>query len=98
MSALITKQLYQGYWNDVATRMARKAVAETAALVTGTVTVSLYKGNVSYVAITDAPHSLFSNDGSMEAEGGFDHKDSEGFLGVLGVHARTIAKVGQVKG
>jgi argininosuccinate synthase len=32
----------------------------------------------------------------MENEGSFDHKDSEGFLGVLGVHARTIARAGQV--
>jgi len=97
ISAVITKQLYQGYWNDVATRMARKAIKETAELITGTVTVSIYKGVVSYVSTSDVPHSLFSNDGSMEAEGGFDHKDSEGFLGVLGVHARALAQVKQIK-
>ncbi len=96
LSATLTKQLYQGYWNDVASRMGRKAIAETAALVTGTVVVSLYKGNLSYVSSDDVPHSLFTNDGSMEAEGSFDHKDSEGFLGVLGVHARAIAQAGQV--
>lgn len=97
LSAVVTKQLYQGYWNDVATRMARKAIKETADLVTGTVVVSLYKGVVSYVSTDDVPHSLFSNDGSMEAEGSFDHKDSEGFLGVLGVHARALALSGQTK-
>jgi argininosuccinate synthase len=97
VSAALTKQLYQGYWNDLASRMGRAGVAETAELITGTVTVSLYKGIVSYVAASDAPHSLFSNDGSMEAEGNFDHKDSEGFLGVLGVHARALAKAKQVK-
>ncbi len=97
LSATLTKQLYQGYWNDVATRMGRKAIAETAEMVTGTVTVSLYKGNISYVSAVDVPHSLFSNDSSMEAEGGFDHKDSEGFLGVLGVHARSLALTGQSK-
>jgi argininosuccinate synthase len=70
LSATLTKQLYQGYWNDIASRMGRKAVAETATLVTGTVTVSLYKGVISYVNTADVPHSLFSNDGSMEAEGG----------------------------
>jgi argininosuccinate synthase len=95
LSASLTKQLYQGYWNDVASRMGRKAIAETAALATGTIMVSLYKGVIAYVNIADAPHSLFSNDGSMEAEGSFDHKDSEGFLGVLGVHARAIAQAGQ---
>ena len=95
LSATLTKQLYQGYWNDVASRMALKGVAETAAMITGTVTVELYKGNVSYVSTQDVPHSLFSNDSSMEDEGGFDHKDSEGFLGVLGVHARSLALTGQ---
>ncbi|MDE2030491.1 MAG: argininosuccinate synthase [Alphaproteobacteria bacterium] len=96
LSAQITKQLYQGYWNDLATRMARKAIAEVSALATGTITVALYKGNVSYVNAENVPHSLFTNDGSMEDEGGFDHKDSEGFLGVLGVSARALAKAGQV--
>jgi argininosuccinate synthase len=98
LSAVLTKQLYQGYWNDVASRMGRKAIAETAELITGTVTVSLYKGHVSYVSSAAVPHSLFSNDGSMEAEGSFDHKDSEGFLGVLGVHAKALAFAGQISG
>jgi len=97
ISPVITKQLYQGYWNDVATRMARKAIGEITALVTGTVTVSLYKGMIAYVSTADVPHSLYSNDSSMEAEGTFDHKDSEGFLGVLGVHARALAFTKQVK-
>jgi argininosuccinate synthase len=97
MSALVSKQLYQGYWNDVASRMLKQAIAETAKLVTGSVTVALYKGNISYISSTDVPHSLFSNDSSMENEGSFDHKDSEGFLGVLGVHARKIAYAMQVR-
>ncbi len=97
VSQQLAKQLYQGYWNDLASRMSRKAVQETAALATGTVVVSLYKGTVSYVSVTDAPHSLYSNDSSMENEGSFDHKDSEGFLGVLGVSARALALAGQIK-
>lgn len=96
LSDHISKQLYQGYWNDLATRMSRKAVAEITRLATGTISVSLYKGNVSFAGAEDVPHSLFSKDGSMEAEGSFDHKDSEGFLGVLGVHGRILARAGQV--
>lgn len=96
-SAYLTKQLYQGYWNDLGSRMARACIAETAALATGTITAELYKGNIAFVAASDAPHSLFTKDGSMEAEGTFDHKDSEGFLGVLGVHARALARARQVK-
>jgi len=96
LSSTLTRQLYQGYWNDVASRMALQGIAEVSNLVTGTVTVSLYKGHVAYVSTADVPFSLFNNDSSMEDEGSFDHKDSEGFLGVLGVHARTLAQVGQV--
>jgi len=98
LSLAASRQIYQGYWNDVASRMLKQAIAETAQLATGTVTVALYKGNVSYVATRDVPHSLFSNDSSMEKEGSFDHRDSEGFLGVLGVHARALAETGQISG
>ena len=95
-SAVVAKQVYQGYDNDLASRMIRQAVAEVSELATGTITVSLYKGMITFVAANDVPHSLFSNDGSMEKEGTFDHKDSEGFLRVLAVHARALAGVGQV--
>lgn len=97
MSLYIAKQIYQGYWNDVGTSMARAAIAPLVKLVTGTVTVSLYKGAITFVEAKEAPHSLFSNDGSMEREGSFDHKDSEGLLRVLAVSARALAHAGQIK-
>ncbi|MBP7251940.1 MAG: argininosuccinate synthase [Alphaproteobacteria bacterium] len=97
MSLTIGKQIYQGYWNDVCTSMARAAIAPLVKLITGTVTVSLYRGGITFVSAQDAPASLFSNDGSMEQEGSFDHKDSEGFLRVLAVNARALARTGQVK-
>ena len=97
MSLYIARQIYQGYWNDTGTTMARAAIAPLVGLITGTVTVSLYKGGITFVEAKDAPHSLFSNDGSMEQEGTFDHKDSEGFLRVLAVSARALAYAGQTK-
>lgn len=98
MSLTIAKQIYQGYWNDVCTSMARAAIAPLVKLITGTVTMVLYKGGITFVEAKDAPHSLFSNDGSMEQEGSFDHKDSEGFLRVLAVNARALARTKQVNG
>jgi len=97
MSLTIGKQIYQGYWNDVGTSMARAAIAPLVKLITGTVTVSLYKGGITFVEAKDVPHSLFSNDGSMEQEGSFDHKDSEGLLRVLAVSARALPQNGQIK-
>jgi argininosuccinate synthase len=97
LSYIAARQIYQGYWNDVASRMIRSGVAEVSALATGTIEVALYKGNIGFVRALDAPHSLFTKDGSMENEGAFDHTDSEGFLHVLAVNARAIARAGQVK-
>lgn len=94
---LFAKQVYQGYYNDLCSQMIRSAVGEVSKQVTGTVTVHCYKGQVSYVKSEGVPRSLYSNDSSMEAEGTFDHRDSEGFLRVLAVHARALANVGQIQ-
>jgi argininosuccinate synthase len=99
LSALVAKQIYQGYGYDLASRMARDALAPVSALVTGTITLSLFKGQARFVSASDVPHSLYSEENSsMEAVGEFDHADSEGFLRVLSVSARAIAAAGQVAG
>ena len=92
----ISKQIYQGYWYDVSTQMALAAIGTTAALITGTVTVELYKGSMKFVSVTDVPHSLYSeSDASMEKIGTYNHADSEGLLRVFGVSARAVARAGQ---
>ena len=97
LSLLVAKQIYQGYWFDLATQMALEAIDRTAALATGTITVSLYKGNLFFVAADDAPHSLYSEENaSMEGVGDYDHADSEGLLRVFGVSARVLSTRGQV--
>ncbi len=97
LSVLVGRQLYQGYGFDMASQMVKSAIAPVSRLVTGTVTVSLYKGSVTFSAATDLPHSLYSEaNASMEAIGEFDHADSEGFLRVLSVSARALAAAGQV--
>ena len=97
LSLLVAKQIYQGYWFDLATQMALEAIDRTAALSTGTITVSLYKGNLFFVGADDAPHSLYSEENaSMEGVGDYDHADSEGLLRVFGVSARVLSTRGQV--
>ncbi len=98
LSLMLAKQVYQGYGYDVASKVAFDAVKSLAQLVTGTVSVSLYKGNANFAGAKDVPHSLYSEaNASMEAIGEFDHADSEGFLRVLSVSARALAATGQVK-
>lgn len=99
LSLLIAKQIYQGYWYDLATQMALQAIQCTAELMTGTITVSLYKGNISFVSATNSPHSLYSEEeASMEGIGSYNHADSEGLLRVFSVSARVLATSGQIKG
>jgi argininosuccinate synthase len=98
LSLLIAKQIYQGYWFDLATQMALQAIKPTAELATGTIKVSLYKGHISFVSATNTPHSLYSEENaSMEGIGSYNHADSEGLLRVLGVSARVLAKSGQIQ-
>lgn len=99
ISQLIAKQIYQGYWYDLATQMALQAIQCTTELATGTIKVSLYKGNISFVSATNTPHSLYSEENaSMEGVGSYDHADSEGLLRVFSVSARALATSGQIKG
>jgi argininosuccinate synthase len=97
LSLLIAKQIYQGYWFDLATQMALQAIQCTAKLMSGSITVSIYKGNISFVAATDVPHSIYSEENaSMEGVGDYNHTDSEGLLRVFGVSARVLATSGQI--
>lgn len=99
LSLTIAKQIYQGYGYDLASLMARQALAPVTRLVTGTITVLLYKGSVQFESAIDVSHSLYSEaNASMEAIGEFNHADSEGFLRVLSVSARALAAARQIEG
>jgi argininosuccinate synthase len=96
-ASFLAEQLYQGYGEDLASRLAGDMARSVAALVTGTVTVECYKGMVGFVSAEDVPHGLYDEEAaSMGRSDAFDHKDSEGFVRVLGVGARVSARRGQV--
>jgi argininosuccinate synthase len=61
--------------------------------VTGTVTLSLYKGNVSVVS-RESAFSLYSTDLSSFTMGeSYDQKDAKGFIQILGLPARQRARL-----
>jgi argininosuccinate synthase len=94
LSRYLAVQIYQGYWYDFGTTAALAAVDRFAGVVSGTVTLRLYKGNVVFEGVTglEETGSLYAaDDASMERAGAFDHADAEGFLRVLGVPARNYA-------
>lgn len=94
VSQTISTQIYQGYWHDLATTSALAALEPISRLATGTISVRLYKGTIFFESAEDTPeampHSLYTDDSSMEALGSYDHADAEGFLKILGVSAKNV--------
>jgi argininosuccinate synthase len=98
ISKALAEQIYQGYYYDLASQMMRQSLQPIANLLTGSVTVKVYKGIVTFASSEGVTHSLYSEEtASMEAIGDFDHRDSEGFLNVLGVSARADHSAGQIE-
>lgn len=91
---VISNQIYQGYWLDLATTSALAALEPITRLATGTISVRLYKGNIHFETAEDTPeampYSLYTDDSSMEAMGSYDHADAEGFLKVLGISSKNV--------
>ena len=99
LSKVISRQIYQGYWFDLATTSALAALEPFNKVATGTINLKLYKGSILFDTADDAeesmPHSLYTDDGSMEDVGGYNHLDAEGFMNVLGVSAKNVGRRGQ---
>ena len=94
VSSVVSLQIYQGYWLDLATTAALAALQPITRLATGTIAVRLYKGSLFFDTADEAPgampHSLYTDDSSMEAMGSYDHSDAEGFLKVLGISSKNV--------
>ena len=96
ISKTISVQIYQGYWLDLATTSALAALQPMLELCTGTISVRMYRGELYFESAEDTPeampHSLYTDDSSMEAMGSYDHADAEGFLRVLGISAKNVGR------
>ena len=94
LSGVISLQIYQGYWLDLTTTSAIAALEPMTRLATGTISVRLFKGGIFFDTAEDTPdampHSLYTDDSSMEAMGTYDHSDAEGFLKVLGISSKNV--------
>jgi argininosuccinate synthase len=85
--------VYNGLWFTPLRAALDAFVAETQKNVTGSVTLALYKGNIA-VAGRESELSLYSNELSSFTMGdSYDQKDAAGFIRILGLPARTQAKL-----
>jgi argininosuccinate synthase len=85
--------VYYGLWFTPLREALDAFVESTQRDVTGTVTLALYKGNVSVVS-RHSNHSLYRTDLSSFTMGdSYDQKDAEGFIRILGLPSRSRAQM-----
>ena len=83
--------VYFGLWFTPLRESLDAFVNNTQKNVTGSVKLSLYKGNVNVVG-RKSPTSLYRPDiASFTMGAGYDQKDAEGFIRILGLPARSQA-------
>ncbi len=85
--------IYNGFWFSPEMDFLLSAFTKSQEAIDGVVTVSLYKGNCMVVG-RESPTSLYDQDlSSMEIEGGYDHKDADGFIKINAVRLKAHAIV-----
>jgi argininosuccinate synthase len=89
--------VYYGLWFTPLRAALDAFVNETQKNITGSVTLSLYKGNLGYVG-RKSEHSMYSEAlASFTMGESYDQKDAEGFIRILALPARSQAILAKVK-
>src|SRR5579863_7906733 len=85
--------VYFGLWFTPLREALDAFIESTQKDMTGSITLSLYKGNVSVVS-RKSEHSLYRTDLSSFTMGdSYDQKDAEGFIRILGLPSRSRAQL-----
>lgn len=84
--------VYYGLWFTPLRESLDAFVSSTQQNVTGKITLKLYKGNIS-VAGRTSPYSLYQMGLAAFSMAGYDSKDAEGFIRILGLPARVQASL-----
>lgn len=80
LSPVFAEIVYNGFWFSPEMDFLRAAIDKSQELIDGVVSLTLYKGNV-IIDGRESPSSLYNQDlSSMDIAGGFDQKDSAGFI------------------
>ncbi|MEO1065855.1 MAG: argininosuccinate synthase [Pseudomonadota bacterium] len=91
--------IYNGFWFSPEREMLQVLIDKSQEMVTGTVTLKLYKGNVILVA-RSSPYSLYSEDLVTFEEGAvaYDHNDAAGFIKLNALRLRTLRQRSKATG
>jgi argininosuccinate synthase len=99
LSPVFSELVYNGFWFSPEMDFLRAAINKSQELINGIVYLTLYKGNV-IIDGRESPSSLYDKElSSMDIEGGFDQKDSSGFIKInairLMAHNAILRKQGK---
>jgi argininosuccinate synthase len=84
-----SEMVYNGFWFSPEMDFIMKAIEKSQEMIDGVVYLTLYKGNVR-VTGRESPSSLYERDlSSMDIEGGFSQKDSEGFINIQAIRLKA---------
>lgn len=98
LGRLISDQIYDGRWFDVATSAARAGIDRLVQDADGLVSLGLYRGNVFFQSMTEIPASLYNEaDSSMEESDGLNPASSQGYAEVIAVEAVAMARAGHFR-
>lgn len=82
--------VYNGYWFSPEREMLQAAINKSQELVTGTVRLKLYKGNVDIVG-RKSPYSLYSQEHvTFEEDDVYDQADAGGFIKINALRLRLL--------
>jgi argininosuccinate synthase len=80
LSPVFAEIVYNGFWFSPEMDFLSAAIDKSQELIDGIVYLTLYKGNI-IIDGRESPSSLYDKElSSMDIEGGFDQKDSKGFI------------------
>jgi argininosuccinate synthase len=98
LSPVFAEIVYNGFWFSPEMDFLRAAIDKSQELITGVVYLTLYKGNI----IIDgrvSPSSLYDKElSSMDIAGGFDQKDSAGFIKINAIRLMAHHAITKRKG
>jgi argininosuccinate synthase len=85
--------IYNGFWFSPERELLQGLIDASQALVTGRVTIKLYKGNVTVIG-RESPYSLYDQELVTFEEGkvAYDHRDAAGFIKLNALRLRVAAK------
>ncbi|MBN1790904.1 MAG: argininosuccinate synthase [Bacteroidales bacterium] len=98
LSPVFAEIVYNGFWFSPEMEFLRAAIDKSQELIDGIVYLSLYKGNV-IINGRESPSSLYNKElSSMDIEGGFDQKDSAGFIKINAIRLMAHHAITKRKG